>query len=108
MFVQLVHVDLRKVFMMNVFNQTVLEGMRERTVANVMQQDGKQRAQLFFFGDFAALYFQDRNGFAHQVESPECMMKTRVNSSGIDIVTQAELLYSAQALKVGMLNNIKN
>ena len=108
MFVEFVHVDLRKVFMMNVFNQTVLEGMREGAVANVVQQDGKERSQLFFFGDFAALHLQDRNGFAHQVESPEGMMKARVNSSGVDIITQAELLYSAKSLKVGMLNNIKN
>ncbi len=35
------------------------------------------------------------------------MMKARVNSTGINIIAQAQLLDSAQTLKIRMLYNIK-
>ena len=63
---------------------------------------------LFLAGYFMSFDLQDADGLPHEVKGAKRMMEARVVSTRIYIITQAQLLYAAQALEVGMLYDIKD
>jgi hypothetical protein len=68
-------------------------GMRERPVADIMQERSRTYQQPIFF--FQAKMTGEERG--HMV-SPEAMLESGMVSTGIDEIRESELLYPAQPL----------
>src|ERR1043165_4085057 len=93
---------------MNAGYQAMLKRVRKRTMANIVQQNSNFCRQLFFLRNFVALNFQNGKSLAHKMKSAQGVMKAGMDSTGINIIAKAQLLYAAQTLEIRMLYNVKN
>ena len=87
--------------------QRVLQRMRERAVADVVEQNCKLGALIFIVGDVNSLEPQVIKNTAHQVKGSKGMLKPRVDCPRVDQIGQAQLFYVAQSLKVRMGNDVE-
>ena len=73
-----------------------------------MQQDGDYNCFFFVLRYLVAFAPDGFNGEPHQVHSAQCMMKTGMQSAGIDQMSHPQLFDMAQPLDVRMLDQIKD
>lgn len=94
--------------MAQAFDDGILEGMRERTMADVMQQDGSQSAGFIILGNNVTLGAQGLHSLAHQVHCTDGMGKPGVQGARVDQVAETELPDPPQPLKPGMLDQTED
>ena len=86
----------------------ILERVRERAVANVVQHYGRHGAFRLVVGYFGAFHPQRVNGKPHKRCRPNGVQKTRVLRSGVNHIAHSQLFDSAQTLKPRVLHQCQN
>ena len=92
----------------NPAHQGVLQGVRKRTVAHVVQKDGQTHSFLFFGRNGMTLATEYLNGPLHEVHGPQSVVKTRVVGPRVHEVTQSQLGDAPQALEGRMFEYVEN
>ena len=87
----------------DVVNQRIFQDMRERSVSDVMHQDGRLDSLCFGVKDEISLFLKRPHRLGHQVKSTDGMLKSCVTGTRIDHRSQSQLIDTVQALKQGML-----
>jgi hypothetical protein len=70
----------------------MLQRVRERAVANIVQQYGYSKAFFFFGVMMVAFIAKCFNGQTHQVHGTQCMMETGMQRAGVHQVCHPQLL----------------
>ena len=86
------------------FHYAVFQCVTERSVADVVQQDGHMRAQGLLVGDAVALGAQGGHGLAHQVHGAQRVVEAGVQRAGVHQVAQPQLLDVAEPLEPRMVD----
>ena len=89
--VELIHQHYRNILMMNALHNGLLQRVRKWPMADVMQQDGYGYGLFLGFCDHLSLVSQGFHRHIHQVHGAEGMMKTGMQSAGINQVRHAQL-----------------
>lgn len=84
----------------------MLQGMAVRPVTDIVKQDAAVQRLGFPVANPDTLAAQCLNGFYHQVERAEGMVKPGMGCAGIDIFGHAKLLDTPQSLKKRMLDEL--
>lgn len=92
----------------NVFHNAVFHGMRERAVANIVQQDGHIERFRFFFGNLDPLGLKHLNGFLHQKHGAQRMVKAGMVRTRVHDIGKAHLRNAAEPLEIFVPHQIKN
>ena len=85
------HHQKRDIFVRHTFNECMLKHMRERSVTDIVQQDGNHRARLFVLRDFHAFETQRSDSLVHQMHRAQRVAETAVHCTRIYQVRQAQL-----------------
>jgi hypothetical protein len=85
----------------------MLQGMRKRSVPNIVQQNSYASAFGFFRGDISSFLAERFNGLLHQMQGPQRMMKTRMQGAWIYIRAEPKLPDTAQSLEIWMVDQIE-
>ena len=101
------HHEKGDVFVRYAIHDRMLEHMRERSMTDIVQQDGDHSARLFLLGDLHTLEPQRGNGLVHQVHRTERVTETAVHRTGVNEVRQPQLTDAVQTLHVGVLQHVK-
>ena len=106
-FIQAGHDEGADVLVMDAFDDAVFEGVAERSVPNVMEQNGGTRSFRFRIADLGSLGPQHRYGLLHEVEGSDGVVKAVVHGPGVDQVGKPELADPSQTLNVGVVHEVK-
>jgi hypothetical protein len=86
--VELVHQKQRQLFVVYIGKNRIFQGVGKGAVADVMQQNGQQGRLTFFIRNFCIFVAQGADGAVHQVHGPQSVVKTRMQSPGVNEVRQ--------------------
>jgi len=89
------------------FYDHVLKSVRERAVADVVEQDGDFDPQLFLFADGNAFASQFGDGVSHEVIGSEGVVQPGMDGSGVDQVCKCHLVYPAKSLVVRVRHDVQ-
>src|SRR5699024_9511938 len=95
-------------FVMEVVDKVKLQGVRKRSVTDVVQQHSNKRALIFGRTDGGILFAQVIQGTLGQFHSAQGMGETRVLRGGENQIAQSHLLDAPQPLHIWMINEFEN
>ena len=87
-------------------DEGVFQYMRERTMSDVVHQDSRLYSLGFRVEDKLPFLLERLDGLAHQVESPQRVLKTRMTGTRIDHRCQPQLIDTVESLKQRMLHDV--
>lgn len=73
----------------------MLQRMRKWTMPDVMKQHGELGALVFFFRDLDAFEPKVVKDAAHEMQRSKSMLKSRMDSAGVNQIGKAQLFYVA-------------
>lgn len=93
--------------MIHSLKERVFEHVAEGPVSDVVQQDGCLHGFGLAVEDEVPLHQERLNGFAHQVEGTQGVLKAGVLCSWIDNVGSPQLLDAAEAVEGRVAHNVE-
>ena len=106
--VERIHHQGADVLVHDPFHDAVLQGVAERSVADIVQQDRDGSADLFLIGNVVPFAAQRGDRLTDQMHGPERVMETRVQCAGIHQMPKPELLDVAQPLEPRMIDQLQD
>ena len=104
-FIQAGHDEGADVLVMDAFDDAVF-GACERSVPNVMEQDGGTRSFRFRIADLGSLARSTAMAL-HEVEGSDGVVKAVVHGPGVDQMGKPKLADPSQTLNVGVVHEVK-
>ena len=106
-FVELLHHFQREFLVGNTLHDTIFQGVRERAVAAVVEQNGQGSGLQFLVGNLIALAAQKLYGTPHEVHGTEAVRKARVVGARIHQIGHADLFDAPKPLEIRMFDNVE-
>lgn len=87
-------------------NEGMLEYMGERSVSEIMEQDGNHSSLSLLVGDSYSFLPQGAESFLHKMHGSKGVKEAAMHSPGIDEIRQTELADTIESLHVRVLQDI--
>jgi len=105
--VQALHDEQRELLVRHVLKNSRFQGVRERAVAHVVEQNGGQRRFALGRRNFHAFVLERAQGQRHEVHGAQRVVEARMQRPRVHEAGEPELLNAPQPLKVPVLNEVE-
>ena len=93
--------------MWDILHDAVFQGVRERTVTAVVQQNGQRSRLKFLIGNVIAFATKQLNGTTHQVHGTKAMGKSSVVGTWIHQIGHTDLFDAPKSLEIRVLDDVE-